>query len=136
VGVRPKHLGRRAGFPAGLPRGKNIYRSLFGTKCPGVTVPQGDAGAVESLKQRHDDPSAASDVLAQLTNRRRSVVSYVLADQFGHALQTLGGHHHFRVDLYSLACLDQEPQCLLRGNSTWKSIATNEPEEGLRIINI
>ena len=95
------------------PLGKNLSGNLIGAKRPSVTVPHRNAVAVEPLKQWHNDPSAASDLLPQLTNRRRSVVPNVLADQFGHALQTLCHQHHFRVDLYGLACLDQEPQGLL-----------------------
>ena len=88
--------------------------SLFGAKCPSVTVPHRDAVAVESLEQWHDDPSAASHLLANLTNGRTSIVPNELADQVGHALQTLRSHHDFRIDLDGLASIDQEPQRLLR----------------------
>jgi hypothetical protein len=98
-------------------RRKNIYGNLFGTKCPNVTISHRDAVAVESLKYWHDDPSAAAHFLAQLTNRRRSVLPDALADQFTHALQTLRSHHDFSIDLDGFAGIDQELPIQFRGNT-------------------
>jgi hypothetical protein len=77
---------------------------------------------VESLQQWHNDPSAAAEFLAELTNRRRSVVPNILADQFGHALQIFGGDYYFRVDVHGLAGIDQEPQRLLRNGIRCKPL--------------
>ena len=84
-------------------------RNLFGEKSTSVAVSHSEAVAVQLLKQRDNNPSAAAEFLAKLTNRRSSVVPNVLADQDGHMFQTIRGQDHFGVDLYRLTGIDQEP---------------------------
>jgi hypothetical protein len=64
----------------------STYLLGLGAKRPGVTVPQGDAVAVEPLKQRNDDPPAAAEFLAKLTYGCRSPGLNILIDYFSHAL--------------------------------------------------